>query len=55
MTPFIEVKGAAIPMPMDDVNTDQIIPSQYLKDLHADLAEGFIEQAQETNVVGIDH
>ena len=42
MTPFIEVKGAAIPMPMDDVNTDQIIPSQYLKDLHADLAEGFM-------------
>lgn len=42
MTPFIEVKGAAIPMPMDDVNTDQIIPSQYLKDLHANLAEGFM-------------
>lgn len=42
MTPFIEVQGAAIPMPMDDVNTDQIIPSKYLKDLHADLAEGFL-------------
>jgi 3-isopropylmalate/(R)-2-methylmalate dehydratase small subunit len=42
MTPFIEVQGAAIPLPMDDVNTDQIIPSKYLKDLHADLAEGFL-------------
>ena len=42
MTPFIEVVGAAIPLPMDDINTDQIIPSQYLKDLHADLAEGFM-------------
>ena len=42
MTPFTEVSGAAIPMPMDDVNTDQIIPSKYLKDLNADLSEGFL-------------
>ncbi|PUE28776.1 3-isopropylmalate dehydratase small subunit [Limnohabitans sp. Jir61] len=42
MTPFIEVSGVAIPMPVDDVNTDQIIPSKYLKDLHADLAEGLL-------------
>ena len=42
MTPFIEVTGAAIPLPMDDVNTDQIIPSKYLKDLTADLSEGFL-------------
>jgi len=42
MTPFIEVTGAAIPLPMDDVNTDQIIPSKYLKDLNADLSEGFL-------------
>jgi 3-isopropylmalate/(R)-2-methylmalate dehydratase small subunit len=42
MTPFIEVSGAAIPMPVDDVNTDQIIPSKYLKDLHADLAEALL-------------
>ena len=42
MKPFIQVQGAAIPMPMDDVNTDQIIPSEYLKDLDADLAEGFL-------------
>ena len=42
MTPFNEVTGAAIPLPMDDVNTDQIIPSKYLKDLNADLSEGFL-------------
>jgi 3-isopropylmalate/(R)-2-methylmalate dehydratase small subunit len=42
MTPFIEVSGVAIPMPVDDVNTDQIIPSKYLKDLHADLAEALL-------------
>jgi 3-isopropylmalate/(R)-2-methylmalate dehydratase small subunit len=42
MMPFIQVEGAAIPMPMENVNTDQIIPSKYLKDLDADLAEGFL-------------
>ncbi len=42
MTPFTEVTGAAIPLPMEDVNTDQIIPSKYLKDLNADLSEGFL-------------
>jgi 3-isopropylmalate/(R)-2-methylmalate dehydratase small subunit len=42
MTPFTEVTGAAIPLPMDDVNTDQIIPSKYLKELNADLSEGFL-------------
>jgi 3-isopropylmalate/(R)-2-methylmalate dehydratase small subunit len=42
MTPFIEVTGAAIPLPVDDINTDQIIPSKYLKDLHADLAEALL-------------
>lgn len=40
MTPFIQVTGVAAPLPLDDVNTDQIIPSAWLKDLHADLAEG---------------
>ncbi len=43
MKPFIKVTGAAIPLPMDDVNTDQIIPSSYLKDLKADLGEGFLD------------
>ena len=42
MTPFIKVTGAAIPLAMDDVNTDQIIPSAYLKDPHADLGAGFL-------------
>ena len=42
MKPFIRETGAAIPLPLDDVNTDQIIPSSYLKDLHADLGAGFL-------------
>lgn len=42
MEPFRAVTGAAVPLPLDDLNTDQIIPSAYLKDLHADLAEGFL-------------
>ena len=37
MEPFRSVTGAAAPLPLDDVNTDQIIPSAYLKDLDADL------------------
>jgi 3-isopropylmalate/(R)-2-methylmalate dehydratase small subunit len=42
MEPFRSVTGAAAPLPLDDVNTDQIIPSAYLKDLDADMAEGFL-------------
>ncbi len=42
MKPFEQVSGAVIPFPMDDVNTDQIIPSAYLKDLHANMADGFM-------------
>ncbi len=42
MTPFVTVTGAAIPFAMDDVNTDQIIPASYLKDLHADMSAGFL-------------
>ena len=42
MEPFRRVTGAAAALPLDDVNTDQIIPSAYLKDLHADMAEGFL-------------
>ena len=42
MKPFLQVNGAAIPLHMEDVNTDQIIPSAYLKDLHADLGHGFL-------------
>ena len=46
MKPFVRVTGAAIPMPMDDVNTDQIIPSAYLKDLNASMADGFMAYAR---------
>jgi 3-isopropylmalate/(R)-2-methylmalate dehydratase small subunit len=42
MEPFRSVTGAAAPLPLDDVNTDQIIPSAWLKDLNADMAEGFL-------------
>ena len=42
MEPFRSVTGAAAALPLDDVNTDQIIPSAYLKDLDADMAEGFL-------------
>ena len=42
MEPFRVATGAAAPLLMDDINSDQIIPSAYLKDLHADLASGFL-------------
>ena len=42
MKHFLKVAGAAIALDMEDVNTDQIIPSAYLKDLHADLGHGFL-------------
>ena len=48
MKPFVQVSGAAIPFPMDDVNTDQIIPSAYLKDLHASMADGFMAYVRRT-------
>lgn len=46
MKPFVQIRGVAIPMPLDDVNTDQIIPSAYLKDLNASMAEGFMAYAR---------
>jgi 3-isopropylmalate/(R)-2-methylmalate dehydratase small subunit len=42
MKPFTTVTGPAAPLPLDDVDTDQIIPSPYLKDLHADLGAGLL-------------
>ena len=42
MEPFRMLSGAAAPLPIDDLNTDQIIPSAYLKDLHADMSTGFL-------------
>ena len=40
MTPFRSVTGAAAPLIIDDINTDQIIPSAWLRRMDADLAEG---------------
>lgn len=40
MEPIRRVSGAAVPLLDDDVNTDQIIPAAWLKDLHPDLATG---------------
>ena len=46
MKPFVKVTGTAIPMPLEDVNTDQIIPSAYLKDLNASMADAFMAYAR---------
>jgi 3-isopropylmalate/(R)-2-methylmalate dehydratase small subunit len=40
MEAFRNVTGAAAPLLMDDINTDQIIPSAWLRRMDADLAEG---------------
>ena len=40
MEPFRSVTGAAAPLLIDDINTDQIIPSAWLRRMDADLAEG---------------
>lgn len=40
MEPFKTVTGIAAPLLQDDINTDQIIPSMYLRQLNGDLAEG---------------
>lgn len=40
MTPFVAFTGVAAPLPLANVNTDAIIPSAYLRSLHADLARG---------------
>lgn len=40
MKPYTTVTGAAAPLPLDDVDTDQIIPSAWLRQLDADLGEG---------------
>lgn len=42
MEPFRSVLGAAAPLLLDNVNTDQIIPSAFLKDMHADLSQGLL-------------
>lgn len=42
MEPFRILTGIAAPLLIDDINTDQIIPSAWLKDMNADLAAGFL-------------
>lgn len=42
LEPFRQVSGPAAPLLMDDVDTDQIIPSVYLKDMNADMAQGLL-------------
>ena len=42
MVPFLTLTGPAAPLLMDDINTDQIIPSAFLKDMHANLADGLL-------------
>jgi 3-isopropylmalate dehydratase small subunit len=42
MEAFERVTGAAIPLLADDINTDQIIPSAWLKQLDADLSKGLL-------------
>ena len=40
MNSFTQLTGVVAPVLDDDMNTDQIIPSAYLKDIHANLGEG---------------
>lgn len=40
MNSFTQLRGVVAPVLGDDINTDQIIPSAYLKDVHANLGEG---------------
>lgn len=42
MQPFRILTGAAAPLLQDDINTDQIIPSAYLRDIHANLGDGLL-------------
>jgi len=46
--PLIQVQGVAAPLLLDDVDTDQIIPSAYLKDMHADMAQGLLAYMRRT-------
>lgn len=46
--PLLQVRGVAAPLLLDDVDTDQIIPSPYLKDMNADMAQGFLAYMRRT-------
>jgi 3-isopropylmalate/(R)-2-methylmalate dehydratase small subunit len=50
MKSFSILKSIVAPLVEDDINTDQIIPSEYLKDIHADLKFGlFAYQRRDPN------
>ena len=53
--PLIEVHGAAAPLLRDDVDTDQIIPSAYLKDMNADMAQGLLAYMRRTPDGQVNH
>ena len=38
--PFVNFSGIAAPLPLNNINTDAIIPAQYLRTSNADLAHG---------------
>jgi 3-isopropylmalate/(R)-2-methylmalate dehydratase small subunit len=42
MEPFRTLTGPAAPLPLNDINTDQIIPSAWLRKMDADLGEGLL-------------
>ena len=46
--PLLHVQGVAAPLLLDDVDTDQIIPSAYLKDMNADMAQGLLAYMRRT-------
>lgn len=48
MEPFSTVTGAAAPLMLENVNTDQIIPSAFLKDMTADLSQGLLAYMRRT-------
>ena len=53
--PLLEVHGAAAPLLRDDVDTDQIIPSAYLKDMNADMAQGLLAYMRRTPDGQVNH
>lgn len=46
--PLLQIEGVAAPFLLDDVDTDQIIPSSYLKDMNADMAQGLLAYMRRT-------
>ena len=48
MEPFRTLTGVAASFPQDDVDTDQILPTPYLRDMKADLSEGLFAYLRRT-------